>query len=112
MLKKRSANCGKNLLPYKSNPGGRAKKNLPQDSVLTPDVENAIRHDRRPDVQKSRTVIRLLHPWQNLLEVAKMQAVTTLTVYLWINRYRSIGLEGLIHKPRVGYCSRHTMRTF
>ena len=66
------------------------------------DIENAIRHDKRPEVRQRCTVIRLLHLGHKPIEVAKMQAVTTPTIYLWINRWRSGGVEGLANKPKSG----------
>jgi transposase len=65
-------------------------------------VENAIRHDKRPEVRQRCTVIRLLHLGHKPIEVAKMQVVTAPTIYLWINRWRSGGLEGLANKPKSG----------
>jgi transposase len=65
-------------------------------------IESAIRHDKRPEVRQRCTVIRLLHLGHKPVEVANMQAVTAPTIYLWINRWRSGGLEGLANKPKSG----------
>jgi transposase len=65
-------------------------------------IESAIRHDKRPEVRQRCTVIRLLHLGHKPAEVANMQAVTAPTIYLWINRWRGGGVEGLAYKPKSG----------
>lgn len=65
-------------------------------------VEQAIRHDKRPEVRQRCTVIRLLHLGYKPAQVAAMQAVSTPTVYGWFNRWRQEGIEGLANRPKSG----------
>jgi len=65
-------------------------------------IEAAIRHDKRPEVRQRCTVIRLLHLGYKPEQVAEMQAVSKPTIYGWINRWRSGGVDGLATKPRSG----------
>jgi transposase len=65
-------------------------------------VEQALRHDKRPEVRQRCTVIRLLHLGHKPGEIAKMQAVSDPTIYGWIKRWRSGGLEALADKARSG----------
>jgi transposase len=46
--------------------------------------------------------LQMLHLGHKPVEVANMQAVTTPTIYLGINRWRSGGLDELANKPRSG----------
>ncbi len=65
-------------------------------------VEAAIHHDKRPEVRQRCTAIRLLHLGHKPEQIAKMQAVSKPTIYGWINRWRSEGVEGLANKPKSG----------
>src|SRR5688572_13249671 len=65
-------------------------------------VEQALRRDKRPEVRQRCTVIRLLHLGHKPEEIAKMQAVSDPTIYGWIKRWRSGGVEALADKPRSG----------
>ena len=65
-------------------------------------IEAAIRHDKRPEVRQRCTAIRLLHLGHKPEQVAEMQAVSKPTIYSWINRWRSSGIDGLAIKPRSG----------
>jgi len=65
-------------------------------------VEAGIRRDKRPEVRQRCTTIRLLHLGYKPEQVAKMQAVSIPTIYSWINRWRSGGVEELANKPRSG----------
>ena len=49
-------------------------------------IKSAIRHDKRPEMRQRSTVIRLLHLGHKPVEVTNMQAFTSPTIYLWINR--------------------------
>lgn len=66
------------------------------------EIEQAIRHDKRPEVRQRCTVIRLLHLGHKPGQVAVMQAISSPTVYGWFNRWRQGGIEGLVNKPKSG----------
>jgi transposase len=51
-------------------------------------------------VHQKYTVIRLLHLGHKPEAVAEMQAVCIPNVYVWINRWRRGGLEGLADRPK------------
>jgi transposase len=65
-------------------------------------IEKALRHDKRPEVCRRCSVLRLLHLGHKPEEVAKMQAISKPTVYGIVHRFRSGGIEGLADKPRSG----------
>jgi transposase len=65
-------------------------------------IEQAIRHDKRPEVRQRCTALRLLHLGHKPPEVAKMQAVSDPTIYGWYKRWHAGGLEALADKPRSG----------
>lgn len=65
-------------------------------------IETAIRHDKRPEVRQRSTAIRLLHMGYKPDQVAEMQAVSKPTIYGWIDRWRSGGVEGLANRPKSG----------
>jgi transposase len=65
-------------------------------------IETAIRHDKRPEVRQRSTAIRLLHLGHKPEQVAEMQAVSKPTIYGWIDRWRSGGVEGLANRPKSG----------
>ena len=66
------------------------------------DVETAIRRDKRAEVRQRCLAIHLLHLGHKPEEVAEMQAVSIPTIYSWIKRWRSGGVEELANKPRSG----------
>jgi transposase len=65
-------------------------------------IEKAIRHDKRPEVRQRSMAIRLLHLGHKPEQVAEMQAVSKPTIYGWIDRWRSGGVEGLANRPKSG----------
>lgn len=65
-------------------------------------IVTAIRHDSRPEVRQRCTTIHLLHLGHKPKEIAEMQTVSVPSVYNWIKRWRSGGIEGLATKPRSG----------
>jgi transposase len=65
-------------------------------------IEAAVRHDKRPEVRQRCTAIRLLHMGYKPEQVAEMQAVSNPTIYSWIKRWQSDGVDGLANKPRSG----------
>src|SRR5258708_29477369 len=65
-------------------------------------LEAAIRYDKRPEIRQRCTAIRLLHLGHKPEQVAEMENISVPSVYLWINRWRSGGIEGLATKSRSG----------
>jgi len=65
-------------------------------------IEAAIHHDKRPEVRQRSTAIRLLHLGHKPKQVAEMQAVSKPTIYGWIDRWWSGGVEGLANRPKSG----------
>jgi len=65
-------------------------------------VETAIHRDKRPEVRQRCLAIRLLHLDHTPGEVAKMQGVSLPSIYSWINRFRSGGVEELANKGKSG----------
>ncbi len=66
------------------------------------EIEQAIRHDKRPEVRQRCTVIRLLHLGHKPEQIATMQAISIPTVYGWLKRWQQDGIEGLANKPKSG----------
>jgi len=46
--------------------------------------------------------ILLSHEGQTVNEIARFLRVSTITVYTWLNKWQSQGIEGLKHKPGQG----------
>ena len=65
-------------------------------------LEQAIRHDERPEVRQRATAIRMLHLESHPTEVAKVMAVSLPTLYNWHARWKEKGLEGLANRPKSG----------
>src|SRR4030065_1673679 len=65
-------------------------------------LEQAIRHDERPEVRQRATAIRMLHLESHPTEVAKGMAVSLPTLYNWHARWKKNGLEGLANRPKSG----------
>lgn len=65
-------------------------------------VETAIKHDKRPEVVQRSIAIRLLHLGHKPEGVAKMQAVSKPTIYVWFQRWHSGGIEALANQPKSG----------
>lgn len=65
-------------------------------------LEQAIRHDERPEVRQRATAIRMLHLDKHPSEVAEVLAVSLPTIYNWHARWRTDGLEGLANRPKSG----------
>src|SRR3972149_7871065 len=65
-------------------------------------LEQAIRHDERPEVRQRATAIRMLHLESHPTEVAKVMAVSLPTLYNWHARWKKNGLEGLAKPPKNG----------
>ncbi len=65
-------------------------------------IEQAIAHDKRPEVVKRATAIRMLHLGYPFQEVAQMLVVEQTSVYIWHRRWREEGIGGLANQPRSG----------
>jgi transposase len=78
----------------------RVNYQLKDDEVAL--LEQAIRHDERPEVRQRATAIRMLHLGKHPTEVADVLAVSLPTIYNWHARYREAGLEGLANRPKSG----------
>ena len=65
-------------------------------------IVTAIHHDLRPEVRQRCMTIRLLHLGHKPEQIAEMQSVSVPSVYNWISRWRTDGIEGLASKPRSG----------
>jgi transposase len=65
-------------------------------------IEDAIAHDKRPEVVKRATAIRLLHLGYPFKEVAQMLVVEQTSVYIWHQHWREKGIAGLANQPRSG----------
>lgn len=76
------------------------KNELSAEAVKS--LEEAIAHDKRREVVKRATGIRLLHLGYSPEEVAQMLVVEAATIYNWRKRWRKGGVEGLANRPRSG----------
>src|SRR5215510_1699072 len=65
-------------------------------------IGHAVAHDKRPEVVKRATAIRLLHLGYQVQEIARMLVVDRGSIYGWHRRWRKGGLEGLANHPRSG----------
>jgi transposase len=65
-------------------------------------LEQAIRHDDRPEIRQRATAIHMLHLGSHPTEVAKVMAVSLPTLYTWHARWKEQGLEGLANRPKSG----------
>jgi transposase len=66
------------------------------------DLEQAIRHDVRPEVRLRGLGIRQLHLGHPAKAIAEMHAVSKPTVYGWWKRWCASGVEGLANQPKSG----------
>jgi transposase len=63
-------------------------------------LEEAMRHDKRPEVRQRAMVLRMLHFGHRPKEVADLVAVTEATVYNWFRRWRKGGLDAIANQPK------------
>lgn len=72
------------------------------DFTLTTDeltaVETAVKKDKRPEVRRRATAVRLLHLGHKPKEVAEMVSASEASIYGWWQRWRTAGSEGLANK--------------
>jgi len=66
------------------------------------EIEQAIRHDKRPEIRQRCSAIHLLHLEYKPEQAARMLAVSIPTIYGWIKRWQQDGVEGLANKPKSG----------
>jgi transposase len=65
-------------------------------------IQDAIRNDKRVEVVKRATALRLLHEGHKPERVAEMLGVNPSSIYNWRKRWREGNLEGLSNRPIVG----------
>ena len=63
-------------------------------------LETAMSKDKRAEVRRKATGVRLLHLGHSAAEVAEMLAVSLPTVYNWVRGWRQGGVEGLARQPK------------
>jgi len=63
-------------------------------------IREVIRKDKRPKVAQRATAIHMLHQGQKVADVAQTMAVSTITIYKWIERFREGGIDGLVNQPK------------
>lgn len=72
------------------------------DFTLTTDeleaVETAIKKDKRPEVRRRATAVRLLHLGHKPQAVAEMVSASQASIYGWRKRWQRAGVEGLANK--------------
>ncbi len=71
------------------------------DEQMQP-IEQAIRHDPRPEVVRRATAMRLLHQGHKPEAVATMLAVSRASVNNWHQTWRERGIDGLANDPIPG----------
>lgn len=65
-------------------------------------IEQAMRHDKRPEARQKAQAIHLLHLGQPVAHVAKMMAVTRTTIYVWHDAWLADGIDGLVRRKGSG----------
>lgn len=65
-------------------------------------VEKAMHHDKRPEVRPKAQALHLLHQEYSVTQVAKMMAVSRLTIYKWHDAWLEQGIEGLARQKGSG----------
>ena len=58
-------------------------------------VEKAMHHDKRPEVRPKAQVLHLLHQGYSVTQVARMMAVSRLTIYKWHDAWLESSIDGL-----------------
>lgn len=72
------------------------------------EIERAMRQDKRAEVGRRATVIRLLHLGHKPEAVAEQQMVSVPTIYNWHRLWREKGIDGLANRPKTGRPSKAT----
>jgi transposase len=65
-------------------------------------IQQALRHDKRPEVRCKAQAMHLLHQGHPVTEVAKMVAVTRQTIYTWHDAWLVGGVEGMVRQEGSG----------
>lgn len=65
-------------------------------------ISDAIRYEKRLEVVKRATALRLLHEGKTPDEVAEFLGVTTPSIHNWRKRWQAEQLEGLSNRPIAG----------
>lgn len=65
-------------------------------------IEQAIKHNPDLRVRERAVIIRMLHLGQKPNEIAELFSIRPGKVYYWHARWRELGLNGLVDKPRSG----------
>jgi transposase len=66
------------------------------------EIECAIKQDRRAEVVRRATAIRLFHQGYTAVDIARMMSASRASVQNWHQRWREGGIEGLANKPIPG----------
>jgi transposase len=82
------------------------KYELTQEELAS--ISDAIRYDKRPEVVKRATALRLLHEGRSPDDVAEFVGVTAPSIHNWRKRWQEGQLEGLSNRPIVGRPSKTT----
>lgn len=64
------------------------------------ELRRAVKSDKRVEVQKRATAIRLLVRGDKPAAVAKVMAVSEVSIYGWWHRYQEGGVEGLANRAK------------
>jgi len=65
-------------------------------------LQQASKHDKRPEVRQRAIGLRMLHDGQSPQAVAEFFSVSPPTVYAWYHRWEAQGVAGLAHRPKSG----------
>lgn len=65
-------------------------------------IQQASKHDKRPEVRQRAIGLRLLHEGKSPKAVAEFFSVSQPTVYAWYHRWQAQGVEGLANRPKSG----------
>ncbi len=82
--------------------GGAMPKhlNFQLDEVGRKTIEAAMKTEARAEIRQRATALRLLDRGHTPIEVGEMLAVSLASVYSWVHRWESAGLEGLANRPK------------
>lgn len=65
-------------------------------------IEQAMHHDKRPEVRQKAQAIHLLHLGEKTAHVANMMAVSRTALYKWHDAWLANGIDGLARKKGSG----------
>ena len=78
------------------------KRNYQLTDVELKEIEQTMRHDKRPEVRQKAQALHLLHLGQPVAHVARMMAVARLTIYKWHDAWLLDGIDGLARRKGSG----------